>query len=188
MSIKNHANINKSSLGLTPTKDGRFRIQFRVDCRMETEVRITLATKECLGDDGAVEFRPQADEYAEAVLPPKTLPAESDCMYTSASINVRNFLKVLHRRPSLGGRPPRSTRGSPGRLPPPHRPSGATPMPPPPPPPDPPPVTIPGVGLALPTDAVPSQPSLSPKRAQCLEMQCTAHGYPPPELQLLSSD
>lgn len=99
-SIKNHANLNKPSLALVPARDGRFRIKFRADCRVETEVCIYLATRETPNPDNAgVRFEPQHQRFANAVLPTQKLPAETDCTYTSPSINVRNYWKYLRYRP-----------------------------------------------------------------------------------------
>jgi hypothetical protein len=99
-SIKNHANLNKPSLQLIPARDGRFRIRFRADCRLETEVSIYLATRETPNEGHAgVRFEPQHPRFANAVLPMHKLPAESDCTYTSPSINVRNYWKYLKYRP-----------------------------------------------------------------------------------------
>ena len=99
-SIKNHANLNKLSLNLVPARDGRFRIRFRADCRVEAEVCIYLATREIANPEYAgVRFEPQHPRFANAVLPPHKLPAETDCTYTSPSINVRNYWKYLKYRP-----------------------------------------------------------------------------------------
>lgn len=99
-SIKNHSNLNKLSLQLVPARDGRFRIRFRADCRMETEVCIYLATRETPNEHNAgVKFEPQHPRFANAVLPAQKLPSEIDCTYTSPSINVRNYWKYLKYRP-----------------------------------------------------------------------------------------
>uniref|UniRef100_A0A7S1N503 RING-type domain-containing protein n=1 Tax=Eutreptiella gymnastica TaxID=73025 RepID=A0A7S1N503_9EUGL len=99
VSIKNHANLNKQTLSLVPARDGRFRIRFQADCRLEAEVRIYLATRELPNPgDAGVRFEPQHPRFANAVLPPHKLPAENNCTYTSPSINVRNYWKYLKYR------------------------------------------------------------------------------------------